>query len=514
MSGMSRGVIMRRVVCSVWLLAAAAAAAAAIAAAGQRLAAAVPDATLAAAAEGVIAPVTTRHGVTIDGVRVPYFATFAQHVLANEDGEPQATISAISYIRAGVTDRADRAVVFFFNGGPGASSSPLHFGALGPRLRAERGALSRRHMVENPDSLIDAADLVYIDPVGTGFSRALPGGDPSPYWSNAGDAEAALYLIRRWLERHDREASPLVIVGQSYGGYRLARMMEHAGDLNLRALVFISPALENFGAPSDLDYVFELPTMAAAAWYHRRVERGRSVAEWFDAASGFARTDYLVALFQGAALPDDERERLAARISAFIGLPAGLIAEHDLRVDSETFLNELLKDEQLLVGRLDTRVTGPVPEDPPPGRPAAANDPALGLGPTNVIAAPDIAGYLTNELGVATSREYRSLTLDVNFQWDRSDPASRPGAPGPARHVAAIMKQKPDLEVVLMGGIYDLAVPLTAPLYSLRHAGVPLERVTVARFEAGHSPYEAAANRARMARLFRTLIGPGGLGSR
>lgn len=460
------------------------------------------------AADAVIAPVTTRHEVTLGGAtRIPYFATFAEYVLSDDEGRPQATISATSYVRADAARPEQRTVVFFFNGGPGASSSPLHFGALGPRLRGKRGEDGERRMVENPSSLVDAADLVYIDPVGTGFSRPLPGGDTSRYWNNAGDAAAALELIRRWLEGHGRTASPVIIVGQSYGGYRLARMMEHAADLNLAALVLISPALENVGARSDLDHVFDLPTMAAAAWYHERIERGeQSVEEWFDAASEFARTGYLAGLFEGAALAPAERHRLASRISAFIGLPAELIAEHELRIDSQDFLETLLRDEERLVGRLDTRVTGPVPEDAPPDRPAAANDPALGLGATNVITAPDIRQYLTQELGVETPRDYVSLTLDVNFQWDRSDPQSLPGAPGPARHIAAIMQAKPELELVLMAGIYDLAVPLLAPLYSIRHAAIPLDRVTVARFEAGHSPYEGAAGRERMSRLFRRLI--------
>lgn len=460
------------------------------------------------AADGVLAPAAARHAVTIDRERIPYLATFEQHVLCDGEGKPLATTSAIAYLRADVAEHASRAVVFFFNGGPGASSSPLHFGAVGPRLRSERDADGRRSMADNPSSILDLADLVYLDPVGTGFSRPLPGGDGGPYWSNAGDAAAVLATIRAWLAGHEREGSPIVIVGQSYGGYRLARMMEHAGDLNLAALVLISPALENPGAASDLDHVFDLPTMAAAAWYHGRVERegAASAAAWFDAAAEFARTDYLVALFQGAALPPDARERLAARISGFIGLPPEFVLEHDLRVDSETFLQTLLAKEKRLVGRLDTRVTGPFPENPPPDRPAAANDPALGLGPTNVIAAPDIAEYLKDELGVATDREYVSLTLDVNFRWDRSDPQSRPGAPGPARHIAAILRKKPEVELVLVTGIYDLAVPTLAPLYSLHHANIPLERLTVARFPAGHSPYEGPEGRARFSRLLRGLL--------
>lgn len=457
--------------------------------------------------EPIIEPVTTCHSATVDKRKVPYLATFGETVLTDADGQPQATISATAYVRADVRDRAERPVVFFFNGGPGASSSPLHFGALGPRHRTDRDAAGLRQIVENTQSLIDAADLVYVDPVGTGFSRQLLGGDARPYWSNAGDAAAVLHLVRTWLEDNEREASPVIMTGQSYGGYRLARMMKDAGDLNLRALVFISPSLRNPGTDSDLDRVFDLPSMATAAWYHERIERdGKSAEQWFADAASFARTEYLVGLFQGAALPAAERDRLAARMSALIGLPAETIAESDLRIDSETFLNALLADRKLLVGRLDARVTGPVPTDAPPDRPAAANDPALGLGSSNVITSKDIGRYLREELEVPTARDYVSLTLDVNFKWDRNDPESQPGAPGPARNIAAIMEQKPELEVLLMGGIYDLATPLLGSIYDIEHAGIPMDRVTIAEFEAGHSPYEGEQNLARMSELFRTLI--------
>lgn len=457
-------------------------------------------------AEAIIAPVTTRHSVTVDGKEIPYLATFGETVLSDEDGRPQATISATSYVRADVRDRSSRPVAFFFNGGPGASSSPLHFGSLGPRQRTDRDAAGQRKIVENSRSLVDAADLVYIDPVGTGFSRQLPSGDATSYWSNAGDAAAVLYLIRTWLKENERDASPVVITGQSYGGYRLARMMKDAEDLNITALVLISPSLENPGAASDRDRVFDLPSMAAAAWYHNKFDRGGKTAlQWFEDAADFARTDYLVGLFQGSALPPDERDRLATRMSHFIGLPAQFIAESNLRIGSEKFLNALLEEEQKLVGRLDGRVTGPVPVDPP-DRPAAANDPALGLGASNVIVSKDIGNYLRQELNVPSARDYVSLTLEVNFKWDRSDSDSLPGTPGPGRNIAEIMNKKPDIELLVMGGIYDLATPLLGSMYAVEHAGIPLDRVTIAMFEAGHSPYEGDRNLERMSRLYRSLI--------
>src|SRR5690606_35699558 len=191
-----------------------------------------PDPT-PVAADGPLAPARARHSVTVGGAEIPYLASWSELVLANGAGVPQATISATSYVREGVPNPAQRPVLFLFNGGPGASSSPLHFSAFGPRrlMQAEPGRA--RKLVENHDSLIDPADLVFLDPVGPGFSPELREGGGKAYWSPEGDAQAVLAFIRHWLSENNRAASPVFVAGESYGGYRLALMARHMENLNV-----------------------------------------------------------------------------------------------------------------------------------------------------------------------------------------------------------------------------------------------------------------------------------------
>jgi carboxypeptidase C (cathepsin A) len=316
----------------------------------------------------ILGPVESDHEAMIAGAPLRYRSVFREYALNDEAGRPIATISATTYLRRGV-EAADRPVFFLFNGGPGASSSPLHFSAFGPRLRPA-GRDAAAPFTDNADSLLDVADLVFVDPVGTGFSRILPGGDGALFWAPKGDAGAVLQLIRNWTRDHGRERSPVFIAGESYGAYRLATMMADAGDLNLHGLLLISPATDTAGmagaGPSDEDHVFRLPTMAAAAWHHEKVDRrGLTVEAFVAQARAFAESEYLAALHQGSALPAAEKARIAARMAAFIGLPADVIAGADLRVSNDLFVETLLADRNALVGRLDTRVAAPVQ---PPSR--------------------------------------------------------------------------------------------------------------------------------------------------
>ena len=461
----------------------------------------------------LLGPIATEHRAAIAGTTIPYRAVFREYALNSGDGHPQATISATAYVRTDAGPAEQRPVMFLFNGGPGASSSPLHFTAFGPRLRPPGRGADGRPFTDNPDSLLDVADLVFVDPVGTGFSRVLPGGDGAPYWAPRGDAAAVMELVRNWLRDQGREASPLFIAGESYGGFRLATMMRETGGLNLRGLLLISPATNMAGlagaGPSDNQYVFALPTMAVAAWHHGKVDRGgRTAEQFFDEASAFAEGDYLVALHQGSALPDAERRRIAQRMSELIGLSPALILEADLRIGNDLFVDSLLRDSNRLVGRLDTRVSAPVRPPAREGRPAAANDPSLGLGASNVIRSPAITRYMAEELGVNPGRDYVSLTLDVNFRWNWLEPAEdRVRLYNPLRNVAEAMAARPDLRLMIAGGLYDLAVPVASARYAVRHADIPLDRVRFLALPAGHSPFEEPPTRNRFAEAVRGFIG-------
>lgn len=459
----------------------------------------------------IVGPVTSEHRATVNGTAIPYRAIFREYELKDAEGRPQATISATAYVRTDSGDAARRPVFFFFNGGPGASSSPLHFSAFGPRLRPE-GREATGPFTDNPDSLLDVADLVFVDPVGTGFSRVLPGGSGASYWAPLGDAGAVLQLVRDWIRENGREASPVFIAGESYGGYRLATMMKDAGDLNLSGLLMISPATDTAGMAGagndDSDYVVSLPTMAIAAWHHRKVDRrGLTAEQYYGEARAFAEGDYLTALFQGSALPAAERERIAQRMSALIGLPVADILAANLRIDNDQFVDALLKDRNELVGRLDSRVTAPVQPPARADRPAAANDPSLGLGRTNVIRSAAITSYMRDELSVPVDRDYVSLTLDVNFNWNWFEPTDdRALYHHPLRHVAAAMAARPDLRLMVAGGLYDLAVPVASAQNAIRHAGIPLDRVTFLELPAGHSPFDDATNRHRFASQVREFV--------
>lgn len=454
-------------------------------------------------ADTLVAPATALRSIRIDGHQVDYRATWSETVLSDEAGVPQATISATSYVREGVQDRARRPVMVFFNGGPGASSSPLHFGAFGPRKRAVGGpaAGASTEMLDNPASPIDVADLLFVDPVGTGFSRELREGGGRAYWNTRGDPGSVLELIRNWLRDNGRGESPLIVTGQSYGGLRAALMARDMADLNVAAMVLVSPATDttgSAGSPSnDSPFVFSLPTMAVAAWHHGRVARdGRDAAQVWESARSFAQGEYLLALHQGALLPAAERKRIAARVSEFIGLPAATVEAANLRVDTQVFLETLLADQDKVVGRLDTRVAAPKPAKPVnPDRPAAANDPSLGLGRSNVIKSDYATKYFRDELGVDTTRDYYGVTLDVNFNWDWSGalPSAGPGARfwfNATPNLAGLLAAKPQARLLVVGGYYDLATPILGVRHAMTHAGLPMDRVEMLALPGSHSPFD------------------------
>lgn len=443
-----------------------------------------------------IPPATSHHVIHAGTAMIPYVATWFSMPLKDAAGVPQATISATSYVRDDVSNRGERPVMFGFNGGPGASSSPLHFGILGPRRYGETDAQGKTTFVDNQETLLDVADLVLIDPVGTGFSRELRPDGGRAYWNPQGDAKAVEQFIRDWLRENGRGGSPVYIVGESYGGYRLAEMAKDIADLNVAGLVLVSPGTDMSG-DTDQQFVFPLPSMAATAYAHGKSQTGDgSVEQVFEDARAFAQGDYVVGLQQGSELPSQDRDRLAQRMAKFIGLPATSIAAANLRVDTQDFLEQLLPGK--VVGRIDTRVAAPKPEGPlVVGRPKAADDPALHMGASNLIKSARVRDYLRHEIGVKTDLDYISLTLDVNFAWDWNSGSrkleDRLHNLNATPNLASLMKARPATRLLLLSGYYDLATPVLYQRYALTHSGVPLERTRMVAFAAGHTVYEGDA---------------------
>ena len=449
---------------------------------------------------------STHSTVLADGVRVDYDAVFDELALRSANGTLQASITSTTYLRRGVAS-ASRPVVFLFNGGPGASSSPLHFTALGPRrfVEDDKGV---SHLQDNPRSLLDVADLVFVDPVGTGFSQAYGDSSSNPYWSPRGDARAVAELVHDWLRKNHREKSPLYVIGESYGGFRAAMLMRELDDVQVSGLVLISPLLDASAAsPSvgnDMPHILDLPTMAVAAWTQGRADKtrnGTTAAAVFDTAARFALGDYALALLQGSALADAQRRRIAERLSELIGIPAQALVDAQLRIDSEKFLNTVLGDGTRRVGRLDTRVVGSAA---PPVTSRPSNDPSLPQGGTS----PRIEAYMHDELGVALNRRYFSLNFDVNRRWNWQSEVTEPGHfyVNSTGYIGDAMHRNPAMRVLATGGYYDMAVPLLGTTYALQHGGLPIDRVTVLAFDSAHSPYDTPADFKRFSDAVRQLV--------
>jgi carboxypeptidase C (cathepsin A) len=453
-------------------------------------------AALANAADSTPQPVAavTKHVGTFNKQRVQYSASVAETVLDGPDGKPAASMINTAYVRDDVKDRAARPVMFVFNGGPGASSSPLHMSAFGPRRIG--GEITARKLIDNPYSPLDAVDLVFVDPVGTGFSRPLPDVDGQPFWSIEGDAASVVTFIKQWRKDNNRESSPLFICGESYGTTRAAQIVSSAPELAPRGVLLLSMT----GGPEgpDLPYVITLPTFAVTAAFHGKTDgQGRSPAQIFAEAVQFGRTDYIGALMRGDSLPPAEKMRIAQELSKRIGLSAEFIAANNLRISKSNFMLNLLKDRGLRTGQLDARMTGGLEEyaDKQPPR----DDPSMFSGGST---APLVHEYFTRELKYPAKDNYRTLNLEVNSKWQFKGNAMA----NPAGLVGAAMKESTDLSVFWGAGYYDITTPLYAGRYILDHASMPPERLVVAEFPTGHTVFDGDENLDRFTQAVRAFI--------
>ena len=442
----------------------------------------------------------THHVGEFDGARVRYTAWVEDNFVDDSHGKPGASIITVAYTRDDVADPGRRPVLFAFNGGPGAAGSMLNLSGIGPvRLvgssHGEPGVRPGLPEVgryqDNPDSLLDAADLVFIDPVSTGFSRAFPGEDPKQWYSDATDAASVTQAIGHWLTVHHRWASPRYLIGESYGTDRAGTMLAKDKSLRFEGVVLIALAVPAEGRL--VPYVTSIATMAAGAWYHRKIARdGRTVEQMFDAAGRFARTDYLTALYRGSSLPAADRARIAQHMSDLVGLPPGLIAAQDLRIEKNTYMFNLLKDQRLRTGLLDVRVTGPLIAN---GQ-GAIDDPALGalpaklLGSKHLTAAsmgilknPKVGAYLEQELHFPTREQYYSINFIANSQWTYDHDFD------PVAAVSAAMKAQPELRLMWVQGLYDLTCPADLARYTIDQDGIPADRLTAVLLPGPHSAY-------------------------
>ncbi len=430
---------------------------------------------------------TTRHSLDIDGRRIDYTAT-AERLALPRDGAagPEARIFYIAYVadppEAG-PPAVERPVTFVFNGGPGAASAFLNLGALGPRLVAfnEDGTVPPppARLADNPQSWLAFTDLVFIDPVGTGFSRATGGDNPNaPFWGVRQDLESVSRFIRLYLTRTGRWLSPVFLAGESYGGFRsaaLAEQLQTRYGVGVNGAILVSPVIEfsliDLDTLSVLPWMAVLPSYAAAAIHHDRAtalpdgtspDGTGSLAAALAPVEAFARTGYLTGLARGAEMDGAERERFNEFLAQVTGLPPALIRRHNGRIPRDVFMRELLRDQTRVLGAYDASIAA-IDPDPGSARFQGADPTLEGLFAPYTSA---FNAYVRDELRFETDLPFFLLNYEVNRNWDwRSGIEGRQGFVGTAEDLESAMTLSPQLRVLIAHGYYDLVTPYFASAY-------------------------------------------------
>jgi carboxypeptidase C (cathepsin A) len=433
----------------------------------------------------------TRHETVIRGQKLSYTATAGETYITNLAGEPIARFFAFSYVKDGPPDPS-RPVMFVFNGGPGSASLWLHMGVIGPRRlvldqEVDPSSTPPFGLVDNPYSPLDVADLVFIDPVGTGFSQSVGNARNSDFFSVDADAESVARFIELWLSENGRWNSPKYLVGESYGSARAAVLTRtlmggplYTGvmrGITVDGVVLLGVVLgQPGGAQADSDAGapdrragLDLPGLAATAWYHERIDRaGRTVDQLHEEVSRFAATDYAEALFRQRqeGLSEEEKAGIAARLAAYTGIPTATWIENDLEISNQAFLKTVLADRGLEAGAYDSRYTLPLAGS---GGDPVADDPAMGRYVPGFVAA--FHDMLRNDLEVRMPVPYNAITwADLNFAW-RWDRVGVPQVGSFAEELAIAMRRNPDLRLLVASGYYDMVTTAASAESQVRHAG-------------------------------------------
>jgi len=444
-----------------------------------------------------VTPVVTHHQITVEGKPLKYTATAGRLPIKRGDGKIEAEMFYVAYTLDG-QDAAKRPLTFAFNGGPGSASLWLHMGALGPRkvvLQADGFMPPAPYRIEdNPYTLLDKSDLVLIDAIGTGFSRAADVEMFKKFWGMKGDIEAFSEFIRLYISRNERWSSPLYILGESYGTTRAAGIAGYLADrgISFNGITLLSTVLnfetleDNF--TNDQPYIFLIPSFTMIAGYHHKLapdlaadmNRGRQEAEQW------AATDYERALDKGDALTPPERQKVIEQLARYTGLTKEVVDEANLRINVQKFTHYLLIDQKLRVGRLDGRYTGPDPNgllDTPFYDPTGA---ATGPPFTSVF-----NNYLRTELGYKVDMPYNvRAPRGPNDSWDWGSAGG--GFPDTASAMRQAIVKNPYLKILVMEGYYDLATPYFAANYTVDHLNLPpkyRDNISFATYESGHMVY-------------------------
>jgi carboxypeptidase C (cathepsin A) len=439
---------------------------------------------------------STTHSIQINGKKLDYGATAGTLILKKDD-KPWASMFYVAYDRTDIEDKAKRPITFAFNGGPGSASVWLHLGALGPK-RVEMGADGEQpkppyHLIDNEDTALEFTDLVFIDPVTTGFSRAAPGEKEAQFHGFEGDLESMAEFIRLYLTRLGRWGSPKFLAGESYGTLRAAalsdRLLENDG-IYLNGITLISTVLNfetiSFAPGNDLAYPLFLPSFTAAAWYHKKLPKDlqadleKAVGE----SRKFAGSEYTVALMKGDKLTAAERSGTAHELARLTGLSESYVVESNLRISEARFTKELLRDQRKTLGRYDSRLEG---EDLDAVSDRQDYDPSYAS--VQGVFTAMFNDYVRGTLQYKTDSTYQVLTDKVQpWNYDRFQNRYV----NVAEMLRQAMTQNPNLKVMIANGYYDLATPFFATEYTVNHIGLEpalSNHIGLTYCDAGHMLY-------------------------
>ncbi len=453
--------------------------------------------------------------------KVAYTATAATQVIERED-DRKAAFFYVAYTQDDV-DPADRPIIFAFNGGPGSSTVWLHLGLFGPK-RVEFdddgfpvGIPGR--LIDNEYSILDVADVVHVDAIGTGLSRGLPKDKEKDYHHFSKDIKAFSDFIISYLNRNGRWASPLFLAGESYGTTRGAAIAADLFDkgLQLNGILLISVAMSFqtiamdveagflFHRGNDLPFLTHLPTYAATAWYHGALARkyqSKNLRSFLDEVEAFALGQYWSALAMGDQLDDAERKKVVRKVADYTGLSPEYVDQYDMRIHIMRFCKELLRSQRKTVGRLDTRYTG---YDRVVDGDNLESDPAsnLAMGPMSSA----LNAYLRSELGFETDDFYEILSMEVNQRWDYEDFKNR--YVETSENLRSVMSRSQRMKVFVANGYFDLATPHMASEYTFSHMGLDPEirkNVRTEYYEAGHMMYVHKPSLVKLAADMREFV--------
>lgn len=460
----------------------------------------------------------TQHQGVFGGKSINYTATAKETFLTNKEGDSIATFWSVAYTKTPMGDVGKRPVTFVFNGGPGSASMWLHLGFFGPKVvkvdsdaKQDDGAAPYT-LVNNDSGLLDLTDLVFIDPVGTGYSRLVGKGKPKDFYGLKEDVDSFAQFIRTWVTENERWFSPKYLAGESYGTTRaayLGKALEGAGqNMALNGMILISQALDYAGSTSlhhnITSYITYLPSMAATSWYHKKAGGGKSLTDFVQECRTFTYETYTPALYKGDLLSAAEKEAIAEKLGYFTGLEKQYILHSNLRILMGRFQKKLLEDKGLTIGRLDGRFMGDESDK-------VAEKPQLGDAASYQISSAYTASinhYFASELEVKMNRPYITSGGGSGWRW-RTVPDSQYWEPMPvntAPYLGETMRRNPAMKVMVASGYYDLITPFFDAEYTFARNGIVTDRVEMTYYEAGHMMYTHEPDLVKLSKDIRDFL--------